>query len=131
VTRPAIISPKYHYYKEKEVKENAYVSVDQELAMCGVLCVEEMCGELGSGNCVEEVQGGGGGGGGDDEAQSEPVPSFTEAFCAFQSMRVFMYDHDITERDQVNIINIESLLFNLKRKGAAKQMKIIDFLKKK
>jgi hypothetical protein len=25
-----------------------------------VCCVEEMCGELGSGSCVEEVQGGGG-----------------------------------------------------------------------
>jgi hypothetical protein len=30
-----------------------------------------------------------------------------------------------------NIIDIESLLFNLKRKGATKQMKINDFRKKK
>jgi hypothetical protein len=37
-----------------------------------------------------------------------------------------MYAHDITE-----IVNIESLLFKLKRKGATKQMKINDFLKKK
>jgi hypothetical protein len=29
--------------------------VDQELATCGVLCVEEMCGELGSGSCVEKA----------------------------------------------------------------------------
>jgi hypothetical protein len=36
------------------------MSVNQELATCGVLCVEKMCGELGSGSCVEEVQGGGG-----------------------------------------------------------------------
>jgi hypothetical protein len=49
--------------KKKEIREHAYVTVDQELAMCGVLCVEEMCGELGSVSCVEEVQGGGG----DDE----------------------------------------------------------------
>jgi hypothetical protein len=45
---------------------HTYVSVDQELAMC-VLCVEEMCGALGSVNCMEEVQGGGGGG--DDKAE--------------------------------------------------------------
>jgi hypothetical protein len=32
----------------------------REHATCGALCVEEMCGELGSGCCVEEVQGGGG-----------------------------------------------------------------------
>jgi hypothetical protein len=57
--------------------------------------------------------------------------SFTEALCAFESMRVLMYALDITKRDQAKIVNIESLLFNLKWKGSAKQMKINDFLKKK
>jgi hypothetical protein len=99
--------------------------VDQELALC-VLCVEEMCGELGSGSCVEKVQGGGG-----DEAEPEPVLSFMEALRASESMRGFMYAHNITERDQANIVNIESLLFKLKRKGATKQMKINEFIKKK
>jgi hypothetical protein len=56
-------------------------------------------------------------------------PSFTEALRAFESMRAFMYAH-ITERDQANIVNIESLLFNLKWKGATKQIKLNDFLKK-
>jgi hypothetical protein len=37
------------------------------------------------------------------------VPSFTEALCAVQSMRAFMYAHDITERDQANIVNTEGL----------------------
>jgi hypothetical protein len=50
---------------KKKIRGHAYVSVDQELATCGVLCVEEMCGELGSVSFVEEVQGGGGD---DDEA---------------------------------------------------------------
>jgi hypothetical protein len=58
-------------------------------------------------------------------------PSFTEALHAFESMRAFMYAHDITERDQANIINIERLLFKSKRKGATRQMKMNDFLKKK
>jgi hypothetical protein len=102
---------------KKKIREHAYVSVDQELATCGVLW-EEMCGALGSGSCVEEVQGGGG----DDEV------SFMEALCAFESMRAFMYAHDITKRDQANIVNIESLLFNLKRKGATEQTKINYFL---
>jgi hypothetical protein len=108
------------------VNFDAYVSVDQELTTCGVLCVEEMCGALGSGSCLEEVQGGG-----DDEAEPEPVLSFTEALNGFESMRAFMYAHDITERDQADFVNIESLLFNLKGKGATKQTKINDFLKKK
>jgi hypothetical protein len=58
-------------------------------------------------------------------------PSFTEALRAFESMRPLMYAHDITERDQANIITIESLLLNLKWKGSTKRMKINDFLKKK
>jgi hypothetical protein len=39
---------------------DAYVSVDQEHATCGVLCMEVMCGVVGSGSCMEEGQGGGG-----------------------------------------------------------------------
>jgi hypothetical protein len=41
-----------------------------------------------------------------------------------------MYAHDITERDQTNIVDIESLSLKLKRKGATKQMKINDLKKK-
>jgi hypothetical protein len=41
-----------------------------------------------------------------------------------------MYGHDITIRDQTNVVNIERLLFSLKKKGAAKQRrKLITFLK--
>jgi hypothetical protein len=115
VTRPTTINAKYDYCEEK-IRKHAYVSVDQELATCG---------EWGSGSCVE-VQGGG-----DDEAEPEPAQSFTEALRVFESMRAFMYAHDITERDQANIADIESLLFKLKKKGATKQMKSNYFLKKK
>jgi hypothetical protein len=41
-----------------------------------------------------------------------------------------MYAHDITKRDQVNIVNIETL-FSLKRKSDTKQMRINEFFKKK
>jgi hypothetical protein len=44
---------------------------------------------------------------------------------------VFLYAHDITKRDKANIVNIKTVLFNLKRKGATKQIKINDFHKKK
>jgi hypothetical protein len=42
-----------------------------------------------------------------------------------------MYGYDITIRDKENIVNIERLLFSLKKKGAAKQMWINDFFKNK
>jgi hypothetical protein len=93
-----------------------------------VCCVEEMCGELGSGSCMEEVQGGGGDD--DNEAEPKPAPSFMESLHVFDSMRAFIYAH-INERDQEKIVYTESLLFNLKGKGATKQMKINDFLKNK
>jgi hypothetical protein len=60
---------------------------------------------------VEEEQGDD-----DDEAESIPVPSFMEALRVFESMKAFMYAHDITKRDHASIINIERLLFSLKGK---------------
>jgi hypothetical protein len=93
---------------------------------CAV-CVEEMCGDLGSGSSMEEGQGGGD----VDEAKPKPVPSFMEALNVFETMRVFIYAHDITEIDQANIVSIQILLFSLKSKGATKQIQINDFLKKK
>ena len=69
------------------VNFDTYVSVNQELAMCG---------ELGSGSSMKERQGGGGSGD-DDEAKPKPVLSFTEALNAFETMRAFMYAH-FTER---------------------------------
>jgi hypothetical protein len=41
------------------MESDAYLSVDQELAMCGVLCMEEMCRVVRRGSCVEEGQGDG------------------------------------------------------------------------
>jgi hypothetical protein len=55
-------------------------------------------------------------------------PSFTEAFHAFESMRGVMYAHDITKRDQADNVNIERLLFSLKRKSATEQLRINDFI---
>jgi hypothetical protein len=112
--------------KKKKIREHAYVSVDQELATCGVVCcVWKKCVvswevEVAWRRCMVVVA-----------VVVKTRLSFTEALRAFESIRAFMYAHDITERDQANIVNIESLLFNLKRKGATKQMKINDFLKKK
>jgi hypothetical protein len=92
------------------------------LATCGVLCIEAMCCVVGSRSCAKKGQGDGGGD--DDADESEPVLSFTEAIRAFESMTAFMYAHKINSRGQVNTINIERLLFSLKRKGAN------DFFKK-
>jgi hypothetical protein len=99
---------------------DACMSVDQELTTSGVLCIEEIYGVVGSGSWEDEGQGDGGDD--DSEAESKRVRNFTEAVCAFESMRA----QDITKRDQVKIVNIE-ILFSLKRKGNTKQMRINDF----
>jgi hypothetical protein len=103
---------------------DAYVYVDQELATCGVLCMEEMCGVVESGSCVEEGQCDGGVD--DNEAKSEPVLSFTEALHAFESITAFMYAYDITKETKRTSLR---LLFSLKRNSATKQM-INDFFNK-
>ncbi|CAG2060943.1 unnamed protein product [Timema podura] len=64
-----------------------------------------MCDELGSESCLVEGQDSGED---DNEAKPEPVPSFTEVLYAFETMRAFVYGHDVTEKDQANIVNIEN-----------------------
>jgi hypothetical protein len=55
---------------------------------------------------------------------------FLFACVLFKSMRAFIYGQAITIRDQANVVNIERLLFSLKKKkSATKQMWINDFLK--
>jgi hypothetical protein len=53
--------------------------------------MEEMCGMVGSGSCVEEGQGDRG----DDDNEAE----FTEALHALESGRAFMYAH-VNKRDK-------------------------------
>jgi hypothetical protein len=65
--------------------------------MCGALCIEEMCHVVGSGSCVEKGQGGDGGG---DETKSEPVLSFMEELCVFESMRAFMYGYNFAQKER-------------------------------
>ncbi|KAJ4426949.1 hypothetical protein ANN_26748 [Periplaneta americana] len=102
---------------------DAYVSVEQKLAACGVLSVEEMCEEVASGCSMEEGQVDSDD---NDEVDPKPVPSFQEALSAFEIMRVFIYAHEIADRDQVNIINIEKLLFSLKSKGAKPKSAVVQ-----
>jgi hypothetical protein len=87
-----------------------------------VLCMEEMYGIVGSGSCIEK--------GKVIVVMMTMKLSFTETLRAFESIRAFLYAHDITKRDQANIVNVEMLVFSFKRKGATKQMRINDFFKK-
>jgi hypothetical protein len=50
----------------------------------------------------------------DDEPKSEPVLCFMEALPVFELMKALMYAH---QKRRANILNIERLLFSLKRKG--------------
>nr|CAD7195835.1 unnamed protein product [Timema douglasi]CAD7403538.1 unnamed protein product [Timema poppensis] len=86
------------------VNFDAYVYVDQELAMCDVLgCMWKKCVvSWQNGSCKDEGQDGGEDD--DDEARPEPVSSFMEILHAFKTMRAFVYGHDIAETDQVNIV---------------------------
>lgn len=65
-----------------------YVYEDQELVTWCAVCVEPMQSEVGSGSYVEERQD-------DDEAEPEPLPSYSEALNVVESMKVFLYAHNI------------------------------------
>jgi hypothetical protein len=115
-----MINPKYDYCEEKD--QTTHMCLWTRSLQRVVCCVWKKCVvswevEVARRRCKAVVV-------------TTMKPGFTEALRTSDSMRAFMYAHDITERDQANIVHIESLLFNLKRKGATKQIKINDFLKK-
>lgn len=106
------------------VKFSDYISIDQDVATCGILSIEEMCDDAKNENNGKEAE--------DnvhaDEAEPTPVPSMSDAITAFETVRTFIYAHEITEKDQKNVVNLENLLFNLKNERIT-QHKITDFLK--
>jgi hypothetical protein len=88
---------------------NAYVSLDNELATCRASSISEL---------LDDHGGDGGQEGGEGEHKPEPVPSFAKVYAAFQTVKSFFYVHNIGERDEKNILNIER----------AKQLPIFLFL---
>jgi hypothetical protein len=107
---------------EKDVDFSFYISVDNDLAMCGVTSIDELC---------DDREGGGSGEEEGDECEPEPVPSFTEAHTAFKTVKSFFYAHSIGEHDEQVILKLELVLFHLKCKVSTKQLLITDFFGKK
>jgi hypothetical protein len=89
---------------EKDVNFSSYVSVDSELVSCGVSSIEELFDDREGGGSGEEDEEG-------DEREPEPVPSFTEAHAAFETVKSFFYVHSIGEHDEQVILNLELVLF--------------------
>jgi hypothetical protein len=96
------------------------VSVNNELATCGVSSIDLLCDDREGGGSGEEEEEG-------DECEPEPVPSFTEAHAAFQTVKSFFYVHSIDEHDEQVILNLELAPFRLKLKVSIKQLPITDF----
>ncbi|GFT67234.1 hypothetical protein NPIL_254231 [Nephila pilipes] len=78
------------------VKFSDYIAIDQDVAICDNLSIEEMCDNAKNKNKGEEAE--------DkvhaDEAEPTPVTSLSDAIMAFKTVRTFTYTHEITEKDQ-------------------------------
>jgi hypothetical protein len=72
---------------------NAYVSLDNKLAMCGASSINELCED-------REGDGGGEDEEDEDEHEPEPVPSFAKPHAAFKTLKSFVYVHNIGECDE-------------------------------
>jgi hypothetical protein len=96
----------------------AYASVDNELATCDFSSTDELFVDRKEDGDEEEEEED------EDERESEAVPSFAEAHAAFQTVKSFFYAHNIGERDEENILNMERVLFDLKRKISTKHLSV-------
>jgi hypothetical protein len=91
--------------------------------MCSVSSIDELCDDCEGGGSGEEEEG--------DECEPEPVPSFTEAHAAFETVKSFFYAHSIGKHDEQVILNMELVLFSLKPKALTKQLPITEFFGEK
>jgi hypothetical protein len=94
----------------------AYMSVDNELATCDFSSTDELFVDRKEDGDEEEED--------EDEREPEAVPSFAEAHTAFQTVKSFFYAHNIGERDEENILNMERAVFDLKRKISTKHLPV-------
>ncbi|GFT55464.1 hypothetical protein NPIL_353481 [Nephila pilipes] len=85
------------------VKFSDYISIDQDVATCSILCIEEMYDDAKNKNNGEEAE--------DvhaNEAETTPVQNLSDAIKAYETVRTFM------NKGQKTVLNLENLLFNLK-----------------
>jgi hypothetical protein len=70
-----------------------------------------------------------------DEERNEhdlaPMPSFTKAYTAYETLKLFFCPHSITEHDKQNILNLELALFHLRYNASTKQLSVTYFFGKK
>lgn len=101
-----------------------YANCDSDLVTCGVQSVDALCDEaLAPENSDEEPA--------DCEATDETVPSFSEAYAAFEKVKSFCYAQTLDDKDHLHISKMEDLLFRMKCNAGTKQLSIKDFFKKK
>ncbi|GFU15828.1 hypothetical protein NPIL_81371 [Nephila pilipes] len=78
------------------VKFIDYISIDPDVETCGILNIEEMYDNTKNKNNSEKLE--------DkvqaDEVEPIPVPSLSDAMTEFETIRAFIYTHEITEKDQ-------------------------------
>lgn len=84
-----------------------YTSVDEEVATCGLVSIQEMITETEEKDDSSTDE---------EQVNSEPPPSFPEALKAYETMRNFLYSNELSETEQKHITNIENLLFRFNRK---------------
>jgi hypothetical protein len=83
-----------------------YASADSKLTTRGIDTTDDLCDEREGSVSGEE--------GKEDECEPEAVPSFAEAHAALVKVKAFFYAHNISERDEENILNMERALFGLR-----------------
>ncbi|GFT94058.1 hypothetical protein NPIL_51651 [Nephila pilipes] len=76
------------------VKFSDYIFIDQDVTTFGILNIEEMCDDAKNkknGVAEDNVHA--------DETEPIPVLSLSDAVMAFETVRIFIYTHEFTEKD--------------------------------
>ena len=99
---------------------NSYITTDNELAICGISFIHEICNDWEGGRRCEKEDG--------EDCEPGPVPSFNELHNAYKTVRSFLYVHSTGEYDEKNILNVAVTLFPFQHKVSTKMFASYGFL---
>lgn len=109
---------------EPDVDYEAYALCDNEMVSCGMESPEPVCDdqelEVGKEDSVT-----------DDEHRPKPIPTFIEAYHAFERLKTYIYAYSFESCDREALLKLETSLLKLRKSDTKKQLKITDFFEKK
>lgn len=113
----------FNKINSQNIRFDAYVECDSDLAVCGVQSLDDMCAEARGedASSAEESE--------DADQLASEVPSFSEAYSAFEKVKCFVYSQVLSETEQDTLLKMDSMFVRLNRTTKKRQSTLKEYFK--